>query len=67
MTYNLALELKEDSIKYDVNFRTSVFHFRPYHGTEIYEKFSTVNLLRLSQRNSFSKQRIIKINRPGTI
>lgn len=35
-TYNLALELKELSEKYHTNFRTSVFQFRPYHGSEIF-------------------------------
>lgn len=27
---------KESSMKNGVNFRTSVFQFRPYHGTELY-------------------------------
>lgn len=36
MTYALAEKLKNISIKYKVNFRTSVFQYRPYHGTEIY-------------------------------
>ncbi|TAL61113.1 MAG: B12-binding domain-containing radical SAM protein [Bacteroidetes bacterium] len=36
MSYDLVSWLKESSIKYGVNFRTSVFQFRPYHGTELY-------------------------------
>lgn len=36
-TYNLALELKNLSTKLGSTFRTSVFQFRPYHGTLIYE------------------------------
>ena len=36
MSYNLAAWLKESSVKDRVNFRTSVFQFRPYHGTELY-------------------------------
>lgn len=36
LTYKLANYLKNESIKYKVNFRISVFQFRPYHGTEIY-------------------------------
>ncbi len=36
LTYNLALKLSKVAKKYNVNFRTSVFQFRPYHGTEIY-------------------------------
>ncbi len=35
-TYQLALYLKKQSSKLDGNFRTSVFQFRPYHGTELY-------------------------------
>lgn len=40
MTYNLAYELKEIATRYGTNFRTSVFQFRPYHGSEIYEKLN---------------------------
>jgi len=36
MTFNLANELKRLSLIYGVNFRTSVFQYRPYHGTQIY-------------------------------
>jgi len=35
-TYELAQELKELAIKYKSSFRTSVFQFRPYHGSEIF-------------------------------
>jgi len=35
-TYSLARYLKDISIKYGSRFRTSVFQFRPYHGTELY-------------------------------
>lgn len=35
-TYQLAMELKELSIKYETLFRISVFQFRPYHGTKLY-------------------------------
>ncbi len=35
-TYNLAYDLKVLSQKYHTTFRTSVFQFRPYHGSEIY-------------------------------
>ncbi len=38
LTYELAKLLKEISIKYKVQFRISVFQFRPYHGTELYQK-----------------------------
>lgn len=36
MTFALASELKEASIRYGSQFRTSVFQYRPYHGTELY-------------------------------
>ncbi len=36
MSYDLAVWLKKSSAKNGVNFRTSVFQFRPYHGTELY-------------------------------
>lgn len=37
-TYNLASSLKELSINTNGNFRTSVFQFRPYHGTQLYNE-----------------------------
>ncbi len=36
LTYQLAFELTEIAKQYDVKFRTSVFQFRPYHGTELF-------------------------------
>ena len=36
MSYDLAAWLKESSVKESVSFKTSVFQFRPYHGTELY-------------------------------
>lgn len=36
LTYQLATDIKNISNEYEANFRTSVFQFRPYHGTEIY-------------------------------
>ncbi len=37
-TYELAKELKEFSLKTDGTFRTSVFQFRPYDGTQLYNE-----------------------------
>lgn len=37
-TYQLALALKRASLRYGVGFRTSVFQFRPYHGTELHQQ-----------------------------
>jgi len=36
LTYNLAKILKDIALEHGVNFRTSVFQYRPYHATEIY-------------------------------
>jgi radical SAM superfamily enzyme YgiQ (UPF0313 family) len=36
LSYKLAKELKDYSIKSPGDFRVSVFKFRPYHGTELY-------------------------------
>lgn len=57
-TYNLALELKDLSIKLGSTFRTSVFQFRPYHGTLIYEnlkeRFPDFNIYDLSHNAELS-------------
>ncbi len=37
-TYDLALRIKEISLKTSGCFRTSVFQFRPYHGTKLYNE-----------------------------
>ena len=37
-TFELAKKIKEISLKTSGQFRTSVFQFRPYHGTELYEE-----------------------------
>lgn len=44
MTYRLASDIKKLSIKYGSNFRTSVFQFRPYHGTEIFKNLKEKNI-----------------------
>ena len=36
MTFELASELKKRATEYSVNFRASVFQYRPYHSTQIY-------------------------------
>ncbi len=41
MTYSLAKYLKEVSKQYGSRFRTSVFQFRPYHGTELYHSLES--------------------------
>ncbi len=38
MTYQLALTLKRRAQTFGVNFRTSVFQYRPYHSTQIYHE-----------------------------
>lgn len=37
-TFRLAEELKKISLFYKTNFRTSVFQYRPYHGSQIYHE-----------------------------
>ena len=44
-TFSLALKLNDMALKYGVVFRTSVFQFRPYHGTELYNYLYEENLL----------------------
>ncbi len=51
-TYELAYSLKELSLKTPSSFRTSVFRYRPYHGTEIYHDLELKGkLLTLKQDN----------------
>lgn len=38
MTFKLAKKIKEISLKTSGKFRTSVFQFRPYHGTQLYDE-----------------------------
>lgn len=50
MTFQLAEKLKEISMSYGTNFRTSVFQYRPYHGTQIYHDLEAKgNNLRVQQ------------------
>ena len=49
-TYNLAYKIKEISMKTKGSFRTSVFQFRPYHGTQLYNQ--------IIQNNSHLKHNI---------
>ncbi len=56
LTYTLALEIMELAKKYDTNFRTSVFQFRPYHGTEIYNQLrKKYPNLQLTQNKKLSR------------
>lgn len=40
-TFDLAVKLKEISLNTPGNFRASVFQFRPYHGTKLYNEIVT--------------------------
>jgi anaerobic magnesium-protoporphyrin IX monomethyl ester cyclase len=40
-TYSLARFFKDVSLENGTSFRTSVFQFRPYHGTELYHSLET--------------------------
>jgi radical SAM superfamily enzyme YgiQ (UPF0313 family) len=58
MTFQLAVTLKEISISCGVNFRTSVFQYRPYHGTQIYHdleiKGSNLNITHVQENQALS-------------
>ncbi len=41
MTYILAKTLKNIALENNVNFRTSVFQYRPYHATQIYHELES--------------------------
>lgn len=53
-TYELAAKIRDFSEKTIGNFRTSVFQFRPYHGTKLYneivEKYGNINPCRPNQQ-----------------
>jgi radical SAM superfamily enzyme YgiQ (UPF0313 family) len=53
-TYKLAYYLKELSLKYNTNFRTSVFQFRPYHETELYYEIIRKNSINIKPNNNLS-------------
>lgn len=44
LTYRLAKELKHRAQQQNVNFRTSVFQYRPYHSTQIYHDLEVKGL-----------------------
>jgi anaerobic magnesium-protoporphyrin IX monomethyl ester cyclase len=58
MTYELAAALKELALQYGVNFRTSVFQYRPYHSTQIYHDLEaegrTLNVARVEANQALS-------------
>lgn len=60
-TFALAEKLKRISQSTDGNFRTSVFQFRPYHGTKLYDEIINSgkvigNVKQNEQLNIFSKR-----------
>ena len=58
MTFQLAKKLKEISKFYNTNFRTSVFQYRPYHGTQIYHELESsgknLNVLQVKPNQALS-------------
>jgi anaerobic magnesium-protoporphyrin IX monomethyl ester cyclase len=58
MTYNLVCKLKEMSIEYGSHFRPSIFQFRPYHGTIIYNKlkrkYPKMDIGKISHNNNLT-------------
>lgn len=59
-TYDLAKTLKDLSIKYGVQFRVSVFQFRPYHGTQLYNELEEAgnNIADISSNSDFWEKSI---------
>lgn len=56
-TYRLACELKEISSSTSGTFRTSVFQFRPYHGTQLYnEIIADTGIIQTCQFNNSISQ-----------
>ena len=60
-TYQLALALKQLSRKTAGNFRASVFQFRPYHGTQLFDEitaeYGTIGFMHQNNRiNSFNRR-----------
>lgn len=51
-TFNLVKELSDYSKKTDGKFRTSAFQFRPYHGTELYNRIN--KKLKYSHNNNLN-------------
>ena len=63
-TLRLALELQEDAIPTSAKFRTSVFQFRPYHGTELFH-FIEKNGIGLGEKDArFDAELSESIGRP---
>jgi len=57
MTYQLASRLWEIANKEGSKFRTSVFQYRPYHGTEIFHDLAADG--KISQWNRLPQRRIV--------
>jgi radical SAM superfamily enzyme YgiQ (UPF0313 family) len=59
MTYQLAFDLKQIATCFGVNFRTSVFQYRPYHSTRIYhelqEQGKNLNVVRIAPNEALSQ------------
>lgn len=63
LTYQLARNIKQKSIDYGVGFRTSVFQFRPYHGTKIYSELIKCNPIIEESSHKFDIELSQKIGR----
>lgn len=58
MTFDLAAKLKNAALEHGVNFRTSVFQYRPYHSTQIYHDLEAegknLNVMQVNPNQSLS-------------
>ncbi|MBR1926100.1 MAG: B12-binding domain-containing radical SAM protein [Clostridia bacterium] len=57
MTYELAKKLHDYSMSSKGKFQTSAFQFRPYHGTEIYNKLNIPTIYSLNENLNILKGR----------
>tara|TARA_Y100000031_G_scaffold140710_1_gene168642 strand:- start:1295 stop:2614 length:1320 start_codon:yes stop_codon:yes gene_type:complete len=62
-TYTLAQQLKQQSTRYSGNFTVSVFQFRPYHGTILYQRMGDdARTLRFNRNTRLKLQRRSQFN-----
>jgi radical SAM superfamily enzyme YgiQ (UPF0313 family) len=57
-TYDLASHLKQLAAGYGVNFRTSVFQYRPYHSSQIYHDLEAEGHQDLNQINMVQNEQL---------
>ncbi len=64
LTHELARDLRDDAAQHGAAFRTSVFQFRPYHGTELFYDLRESGTDILVKDARFDSELTKKIGRP---